>query len=486
MSGVFLSYSRVDRALADQVTQALRAVGVDVWWDEDMGGVDWQEELERKIEALAAVVVLWSEASSSSKSVRDEARLALAADKLVNALAGLKQPPFPFDRVNGLPLDGWVPGQPHRGWERLVQTLEAHVVAAGGVAPGQFTGALARQEEERQRRIQTVTRLAEAVHEAMAREEDAREAANLAKVGFDREQEQFQRFVDLRPGQRVLGAAQAELDIVRSAWEQAEEAHQASLFQLREAERVLAAAERDLAAPSFRPASAPRPQPEAAAAVAAPAKAAAKARAESRPAKPAPPPSEPKPVASVEPKVVKPKPIAAEPRAPLEQPGPSFVAQPPAASASVPSWLTPSRIAVAASLAAVLVAGGLIGSRLSAGKAVSAASAAQTGVASASPSAGDPSTAPPPVDRHAVALVGNWAMPGFSCDQPVTISVKADTITLAMPGQTSAARIDPGSKANLIRAHGDDGDWSYRLNDPNLLQVSAPGGLALKMTRCAG
>jgi hypothetical protein len=43
VSGVFLSYSRGDRGLADKVIRGLRPIGVDVWWDEDMPGVDWQE-----------------------------------------------------------------------------------------------------------------------------------------------------------------------------------------------------------------------------------------------------------------------------------------------------------------------------------------------------------------------------------------------------------------------------------------------------------
>jgi len=93
-------------------------VGIDVWWDEDMPGVDWQEELERQISSLAAVVVLWTPKSVASKNVRDEARLGLRTDKLVNVLAGVSEPPFPFDRVNGLPLDGWTGREPHRGWGR--------------------------------------------------------------------------------------------------------------------------------------------------------------------------------------------------------------------------------------------------------------------------------------------------------------------------------------------------------------------------------
>jgi hypothetical protein len=139
MSGAFLSYARADRALAEQIIHALRAVGIDVWWDEDMPGVDWQEELERQISSLAAVVVLWTPNSLASKNVRDEARLGLRTDKLVNVLAGASEPPFPFDRVNGLPLDGWTGREPHRGWGRVVQTIEALIVRAGSVQPGEIT-----------------------------------------------------------------------------------------------------------------------------------------------------------------------------------------------------------------------------------------------------------------------------------------------------------------------------------------------------------
>src|ERR1700761_7265223 len=118
MSGVFLSYSRGDRVLAGQIIRGLRALGVDVWWDEDMRGVDWQEELERQSEQLDAVIVLWTANSTGSKNVRDEARLALDIEKLVNVLSGAPKPPFPYDRVNGLPLDDWNGHDPHGGWTR--------------------------------------------------------------------------------------------------------------------------------------------------------------------------------------------------------------------------------------------------------------------------------------------------------------------------------------------------------------------------------
>jgi hypothetical protein len=73
MAGVFLSYSRANRPLALQVLNGLRAIGVEVGWDEDMPGVDWQEELARQINSLATVVVLSRPESFASKNLRDAA-----------------------------------------------------------------------------------------------------------------------------------------------------------------------------------------------------------------------------------------------------------------------------------------------------------------------------------------------------------------------------------------------------------------------------
>lgn len=149
MAGVFLSYARADRNLAAQVVEGLRRVGVEVWWDQDLPGVDWQAQLEREFSSTSALIVLWTVNSVGSQSVRDEARLGLRHENLVNLLAGVARPPFPFDRVNGVPIDGWDGREPHPGWSRLIRTLEALAVAAGSVQPGQITAVQARRESER-------------------------------------------------------------------------------------------------------------------------------------------------------------------------------------------------------------------------------------------------------------------------------------------------------------------------------------------------
>jgi hypothetical protein len=228
MSGVFLSYSRTDRVLAEQVVRALRSIGVDVWWDQDMPGVDWQQELERQVTELSALVVIWTPASINSEYVRDEARLALSRHKLVNALHGVHAPPFPFDRINGLPIDDWNGRDSHGGWSRLVTTLEEFLVTSGVMKAGELTGALARRERASFDAQAAAAAAEEAFQEAKAREGETREAAAAAKLAFDAAEAQFQRVAEMRVSTTVLHAAQSELDTGRAAMEAADNERRAA------------------------------------------------------------------------------------------------------------------------------------------------------------------------------------------------------------------------------------------------------------------
>ena len=273
MSGVFLSYSRGDRALADQIIRGLRGLGVEVWWDEDMPGVNWQQELERQIKELAAVVVLWTANSEASNNVRDEARLGLSTDKLVNVLVGVAQPPFPYDRVNGLPLDGWTGREPHGGWTRLVQTLDA-LVAQGGGKPGAVLAALAARERDVRETQSAVGGAQQAFQDAQTREGAAAEAAVAANEALDRADEQHQRVVEMRGSPALLHTAQQELETARGARDEAMAAHHAAKGDLSESARRLSRAKADfeamfdhageppaLVTPPPEPVPAPRPTP---------------------------------------------------------------------------------------------------------------------------------------------------------------------------------------------------------------------------------
>jgi len=237
VSGAFISYSRVDRALAYRIVGGLRRLGVDVWWDEDMPGVDWQLELQRKIAELGAVVVLWSPASTESKNVRDEARLGLANDKLVNVLAGVIEPPFPFDRVNGLDLGDWRGEEATPGWMRLVRTLEPMVGEAG---------ALSAAQSQRDRAIAdhraAVTAAESAYAAAQARVRDSAEAEDEAAHALRRGEKRLQTVLETRAESELVRGAQADVAALRTRHEAADAAHETARRGLSDASRALTAA----------------------------------------------------------------------------------------------------------------------------------------------------------------------------------------------------------------------------------------------------
>lgn len=235
MTGVFLSYSRSDHAMARQLVDGFRAVGIDVWWDEDMPGVDWQEELERRITDLSIVIVLWTPNSSNSKNVRDEARLGLKSEKLLNLLSGVAEPPFPFDRVNGLPLDGWVGMGPHHGWKRAVETVERLMVAEGFARPGEITGKLAARERQMGDSQAALDQAQDEFALAQTAEGDAVAASASADEALTRARTDLARAEELPLGPALVRAAQHEFDIALVAKKEADDARRHAKAQLSEA-----------------------------------------------------------------------------------------------------------------------------------------------------------------------------------------------------------------------------------------------------------
>lgn len=80
---VFLSYSHADRDVSARLARDLEAKGFEVWLDTAhiQAGDSWQDEITQAIDKTlerGAVVMLMSEASLRSNTVRDEVRHALA------------------------------------------------------------------------------------------------------------------------------------------------------------------------------------------------------------------------------------------------------------------------------------------------------------------------------------------------------------------------------------------------------------------------
>lgn len=81
---VFVSYSREDLEVVRGLVERLRAGGLAVTWDQDFpAGLDFERWIRDSIDRVRSVIVVWSAASAVSAFVRDEARRALRAQKLI-------------------------------------------------------------------------------------------------------------------------------------------------------------------------------------------------------------------------------------------------------------------------------------------------------------------------------------------------------------------------------------------------------------------
>ncbi len=82
---IFISYQREDQQVAARLVEVLESsTGWNVWWDPEIRtGEDFEAAIREAIDAASCVLVLWSRGSVKSEFVRDEARLGMEQDKLL-------------------------------------------------------------------------------------------------------------------------------------------------------------------------------------------------------------------------------------------------------------------------------------------------------------------------------------------------------------------------------------------------------------------
>jgi len=134
MADLFISYSREDSARAGQIAQGMIAAGFEVFWDTDVPpGQTWADYIEEKLSNCAAVIVLWSQHSTKSNWVREEARMGRERGKLIPASLDSSIPPFGFGEVQAANLSTWNGEmQGHADWDRLVGAVQNAVARAAG------------------------------------------------------------------------------------------------------------------------------------------------------------------------------------------------------------------------------------------------------------------------------------------------------------------------------------------------------------------
>lgn len=125
MTDIFLSYTEKDREQARRVAAMLESVGWTVWWDRRIpAGETWRSVLEKALENMRCMIVLWSTRSIESEWVYEEATEGRRLGKLVPVLIEAVRPPAGFREIQAADLTNWDGTREFEGLRMLLADLE--------------------------------------------------------------------------------------------------------------------------------------------------------------------------------------------------------------------------------------------------------------------------------------------------------------------------------------------------------------------------
>lgn len=130
MADIFFSYKREDREKVRPLVAALRANGLDTWWDEDIaGGQRWRDTIVRELDAARLCVVAWSEWSvgEEGRYVCEEAERSAGRGAYLGVLVDKVSPPFGFAEWQAIDLSGWIGAPDDPRLADLIDTIRARL-----------------------------------------------------------------------------------------------------------------------------------------------------------------------------------------------------------------------------------------------------------------------------------------------------------------------------------------------------------------------
>jgi tetratricopeptide (TPR) repeat protein len=126
MADVFISYASEDRNRVRPLAEALQERGFNVWWDRSLAaGQDYTAIIEKELKAAKAVIVVWTQSSTASTFVRDEAGRARDEGRLVPVLLDQVQLPLGFGAFQAEDFTRWNGGANAPQMQLLVEVLSA-------------------------------------------------------------------------------------------------------------------------------------------------------------------------------------------------------------------------------------------------------------------------------------------------------------------------------------------------------------------------
>jgi hypothetical protein len=130
LSDIFISYARPDRERARMFAAAFEHRGWSVWWDREIPpGRTFDDVIEEALAAARCVVVLWSNASTASSWVRNEASDAMQRKMLIPALIDTDlRIPLEFRRLQAADLSRWG-GEDSVEFQQFCEAIARNVAA---------------------------------------------------------------------------------------------------------------------------------------------------------------------------------------------------------------------------------------------------------------------------------------------------------------------------------------------------------------------
>ncbi len=148
-TSVFVSYSRPDQPAAKRVIALLEQAGFTVWWDGQLEpGAQYLDTTERALESAEAVVVLWTQTSTGSNWVRDEAMSGRDRQCLVPVSLDGSVAPLGFRQFQALDFSDWSGDASDPVAQKLVAAVAAlhgHKPAPMPAKPASGTGRISRR-----------------------------------------------------------------------------------------------------------------------------------------------------------------------------------------------------------------------------------------------------------------------------------------------------------------------------------------------------